>query len=264
MMIQKMRRILQIILILFFNQMVFAQPEGLLPPASTTAPDIFVGLQGRLKIAYTERFPTIAKTLAQHNIYIDSVEIYLRAFKRQEELQLWAKNCTDSTFIYIKSYDFCAISGQLGPKRKEGDKQIPEGFYFIKEFMEESPYYLSLVLSYPNSADKVKGDAEFPGSDIHIHGDCVSTGCISINEEIKELYTLSHEARRHGQDFIEVHIFPSDFAATSTLHVIKENKAFESYRAFWESLEKAFCFFEKNKQIPDFRIDRDGNYEVVE
>lgn len=258
-----MKRLLQTILALIFSPFLFAQPEGL-PPASLIAPDIYAGLQGRVKVAYETAYPTLQAQLKQQHIHIDSVEIYLRAFKRQEELQLWAKNCTDSTFRYIKSYDFCTFSGNLGPKRKEGDKQIPEGFYYIKQFMEDSPYFLSLVLNYPNSADKVQGDKENPGSDIHIHGDCISTGCISIQEEIKELYTLCREARKHGQAFIEVHIFPCDFAQASTYDLIAQNKAFERYRPFWESLEKAFCFFEKNKQIPDFRIDREGRYVVVE
>lgn len=51
-------------------------------------------------------------------------------------------------------------SGSIGPKRSEGDNQVPEGFYYINEFNSRSNYHLALGLNYPNASDKVLSDAK--------------------------------------------------------------------------------------------------------
>lgn len=82
----------------------------------------------------------------------------------------------------------CMQSGTLGPKRMEGDYQMPEGFYYINEFKPYSNFHLALGINYPNASDKVLSDARRPGGDIYIHGGCVSTGCIAISDQpIEEL-----------------------------------------------------------------------------
>lgn len=223
------------------------------------------GLEGRVQEAYQSYYPQLESELWELGIYADSLELYLRAFKKQEKLQVWVRNCSDSTLQFFKTYSFCKFSGQLGPKRKEGDKQIPEGFYHISQYIPKSSYYMALELSYPNSADKVLGDLEAPGSDIQIHGDCVSTGCLSITDEkIKELYLLCHKASENGQDYIEVHIFPTDFAIFSALDLIQEEPNYAIHTDLWKSLEQAFCYFERTKKIPDYRITREGGYVILD
>ena len=54
-------------------------------------------------------------------------------------------------------------SGTTGPKRAEGDYQVPEGFYYINEFNPNSKYHLSLGLNYPNASDKILSDSIDPG-----------------------------------------------------------------------------------------------------
>jgi len=58
-------------------------------------------------------------------LHFPSKQIYLRAFKQEQVLEVWASD--DVQFQLIKTYNFTATSGKLGPKQKEGDKQIPEG-----------------------------------------------------------------------------------------------------------------------------------------
>src|SRR5690606_26788584 len=115
-------------------------------------------------------------------------------------------------FQHFKTYKVCALAGTLGPKRMEGDYQVPEGFYYINEFNPRSVYHLSLGLNYPNASDRYLSDAIQPGGDIYIHGSCVTTGCIPITDsQIEELYALATYAKNAGQDFIPVHIFPVRF-----------------------------------------------------
>src|SRR6202012_3395384 len=90
----------------------------------------------------------------------------------------------------IKTFRICAVPGSLGPKRAEGDHQMPEGYYFIEEFNYKSDYYLSLLLNYPNYSDKAMGSIVRLGGDIYIHGGCVTVGCMPMtNDGIKEIYT---------------------------------------------------------------------------
>ena len=54
--------------------------------------------------------------------------IMIRIFKEEGVLEVW-KAKADNRFDMISSYQICAWSGKLGPKKKEGDRQAPEGFY---------------------------------------------------------------------------------------------------------------------------------------
>lgn len=109
----------------------------------------------------------------------------------------------------VCTYPFCASSGILGPKRKEGDRQIPEGIYYINHFNPVSNFHLSLGINYPNPSDKILSDPAQPGESFYIHGNCVTIGCIPISDDkIKELYILAVEAYNNGQVKIPVHIFP--------------------------------------------------------
>jgi len=41
-------------------------------------------------------------------------------------------------------------------KRRFGDEQVAEGFYELDWFNPQSNFYLSLHVSYPNAADRVR------------------------------------------------------------------------------------------------------------
>src|SRR5712691_1661125 len=86
-----------------------------------------------------------------------------------------------------------------------GDGQVPEGFYEVSALNPWSRFLLSLKVSYPNALDRGFGRT---GGDIFIHGSCVTTGCIPIEDgPIQELYVIVADARARGAR-IEVHIFP--------------------------------------------------------
>ncbi len=124
-------------------------------------------------------------------------------------MEVWVKNELKDQFKLFKTYKVCALAGSLGPKRMEGDYQVPEGFYYIDEFNPNSNYYLSLGINYPNVSDRVSERFHSAGGGIYIHGSCVTVGCIPItDQQIDEVYILAAQAKDQGQDFIPVHIFP--------------------------------------------------------
>lgn len=190
--------------------------------------------------------------------------IYLRSFKYDSQLEVWVKYEQNEKFRLFKTYKVCALSGSLGPKRMQGDYQVPEGFYYINEFNPKSVYHLSLGLNYPNASDKLLGDSLQPGGDIYIHGSCVTTGCIPItNQQIEELYILATHAKNAGQDFIPVHIFPVQFKNTrSQVYLNRFLKDFPEYTALSEEMKKAYHYFEKTKKLPVVLINKKGGYVV--
>ena len=79
-------------------------------------------------------------------------DVLIRGFKFEEDLEVWAKNAEDSVFSLVTTYKFCENIGELGPKRREGDKQIPEGMYTLSKFNHASDFFLSLKVDYPNKS----------------------------------------------------------------------------------------------------------------
>ncbi|WP_459212401.1 L,D-transpeptidase family protein [Aquimarina rhabdastrellae] len=148
-------------------------------------------------------------------------EIILAAFKEERILQVFSKDYNGIKLI--KEYPFTAFSGELGPKLKEGDKQIPEGIYKVEYLNPNSSYYLSIKVSYPNEFDKSK--TEFTnvsemGGDIFIHGKSATIGCIPIGDEaIEEVFLLTQKAMNNT---IKVIISPRDFRVNSNYPKIEK------------------------------------------
>lgn len=215
----------------------------------------------RVKTAYSEKEALVKKLLSDQSISNFNIDIYIRIFKQEKIVELWAKLKNEKEYKHITDYPICSTSGQLGPKRTQGDGQTPEGFYYINRFNPYSSYYLSMGINYPNKADlKVIGNAN-PGGDIFIHGSCVTIGCIPITDEkIKELYLMAVEAKSHGQDKIPVHIFPCQMTDLKTEELKKSNA---TLYPFWQTLKIAWDHFETKKTIPSYTVDKSGNYIVT-
>ena len=217
----------------------------------------------RVKTAYREKEETVHSFLSRAGIgKKDSFRIFLRAFKYEKKLELWARKKTVDTFSLVKTYEICESSGELGPKRREGDGQVPEGFYNIFHFNPVSNFYLSLGVSYPNASDRKLGKTPLGGS-IYIHGNCVTIGCIPITDEfIKELYVACVEARNFGQTEIQVHIFPATLSDENLKLIKNLPQVNASLISFWENLKPGYEYFEKNHKLPLISVDAKGNYIV--
>jgi murein L,D-transpeptidase YafK len=188
--------------------------------------------------------PIPQKTLAQIEAIGSSknAPVLIRAYKKESELEIW-KMKPDGHYAFLKAYPMCRWSGQLGPKVKEGDRQVPEGFYSITpaRMNPNSAYYLSFDIGYPNALDRALGHT---GGSIMVHGVCSSAGCFSMtDEQIAEIYAIVREAFAGGQRSVQMQSYPFRMTA--------EN--FAKYRldpnvGFWRQLKEGSDNFEVTKQ----------------
>tara|TARA_R110002096_G_scaffold74101_1_gene175727 strand:+ start:303995 stop:304708 length:714 start_codon:yes stop_codon:yes gene_type:complete len=142
-------------------------------------------------------------------------KILMLALKSEEVLEVYLEE--NNQLKFLAQYPFTAFSGKLGPKLKEGDRQIPEGIYKIEYLNPNSKFHLSMKINYPNKFDQkmAKRDNRTGlGGDIFIHGRDQSIGCIAIGDEaIEELYLLAEMTLKRG---IKVIICPKDFRKNSS------------------------------------------------
>lgn len=215
----------------------------------------------RVNDAYAEKETTIKSYFNDSHLSYLNFQVFIRAIKDEGTLEVWIKENNKETYQLLKSYSFCATSGELGPKRKEGDLQIPEGLYHINHFNPESNFHLSLGVSYPNASDKILSDPRKPGGAIYVHGNCVTVGCIPITDEkIKELYIMCVEAKNNGQQKIPIHIFPTRLTVDGLSKLKSSHRQSPQLTSFWENLAPMYQDFEKTKKVKTVKVDRAGKY----
>jgi len=214
----------------------------------------------RVKTAYSEKEDVVKAYFKEKNIKYNGFRLFIRAFKKEQKLETWVLEEGKETYALLHTYDFCAVSGKLGPKRKEGDLQIPEGVYSINHFNPQSNFYLSLGVSYPNASDRILSDQKHPGGNIYIHGNCVTIGCIPLTDDkIKELYVLAVQARG-TQDNIPVHIFPAKLSSAE-LNALKTDFSAPTI-SFWTNLKKVYDDFEQTKKLKQVKVTKTGDYAL--
>ncbi|MBS1634735.1 MAG: L,D-transpeptidase family protein [Bacteroidetes bacterium] len=215
----------------------------------------------RVKDAHDTKWPALEAEMKKQSIDPKNYEVFLRVFKMEKSLEVWLRNKGEDTYKLFKTYAICASSGSLGPKRKEGDGQVPEGFYTIDLFNPASDYYLSMRVSYPNESDRILKKGKNAGGAIMVHGNCVTIGCIPITDEyIKELYILCLESKS-PQTSIHIDIFPCKLTA-GNVKTLEANYPKEKMD-FWSTLKPVYDFFEKNKNRPKVKVDKAGKYYIA-
>ncbi|HTA83389.1 MAG TPA: L,D-transpeptidase family protein [Bacteroidia bacterium] len=210
--------------------------------------------------AYAEKWDIVKSKLTRAGVDTSHFEIFLRIFKYEEKLELWARSGNSKQFTLVDTYDICRGSGTIGPKRREGDGQVPEGFYSVNAFQPASEFYLALGVSYPNKADLINGDPKNPGGDIMIHGNCVTIGCMPMTDEkIKEIYIMAVEARNNGEQNIPIHIFPTRMDEKG-MALLQSTSSDKSLLAFWGNLKTGYNYFETKKTLPLVSVTSKGEY----
>ena len=195
----------------------------------------------------------LSAALAEKKLELGS-PIFIRAFKEEDVLELFIESKKTGKFELFRTYPIAAASGKLGPKLAEGDRQVPEGFYFVgpKAMNPNSSYHLSFNIGFPNTYDRAHGRT---GSFIMIHGSNISIGCLAMTDEkIEEIYTLADAAHDGGEAFFRVHIFP--FRMTDARMA---KAADHQWIAFWKNLKTGYDFFEKSKIPPNVTV-KDKKY----
>jgi hypothetical protein len=146
----------------------------------------------------------------QANVSYPPKAIKLLGLKTEKLLEIYS---VDGDHVqYVSTYPILGTSGEVGPKLREGDKQMPEGFYKIREFEPNSSYHVALRVDYPSPFDLEMGkqDARTSlGSDIMIHGIDRSVGCLAMGDPAAEdLFILVNDV---GLDNTELIMSPFDF-----------------------------------------------------
>ena len=170
--------------------------------------------------------------------------ILIRIFKEESELEVW-KQDTSGHYALLKVYPICRWSGDLGPKKVEGDRQAPEGFYPITPGLmnPNSSYYLAINTGFPNVYDRANNRH---GAFLMIHGDCSSRGCYAMTDtEIGEIYSLARDAFLGGQKEIQLQAYPFRMTpANMARH--RNNPNF----AFWQMIKQGNDDFEVSRLEP--------------
>jgi len=188
--------------------------------------------------------PIPAKLLAEMKTkgMTRSSPMLVRVYKQEAELEVW-KQASGGRYALLKTYPICRWSGQLGPKKNEGDRQVPEGFYAVSsgQLNPNSKYYLSFDVGYPNAYDRSLGRS---GGDIMVHGACSSRGCFAMTDrEIAEIYAVARESLSGGQPTFQVQSFPFRMTAENMVR----HRRNPNY-GFWRNLKEGADSFEITKQ----------------
>jgi murein L,D-transpeptidase YafK len=191
------------------------------------------------------------------------VDLFFRAFKHEAVLEVWAGGKGGDRYVLLNTYPVLATSGGPGPKRREGDKQVPEGFYRVEYLNPASRFHLSLKLDYPNASDLVRSDPEHPGFDIFIHGGGCSIGCLPIGDPgVEEVFLLATKVSEAGRP-IPVHVFPARMAGEEwRAFWSKETAGKPDLAAFWEELQPGYDAFESSGRPPEIEVEPGGRYRV--
>jgi murein L,D-transpeptidase YafK len=198
----------------------------------------------RVQAAHARCWPTLAARLQAQHLDPTRLEVFFRLIKTTRLLEVWGRNQgqADAAFQLLRQYPLAATSGTLGPKRRAGDAQVPEGFYHINRFNPLSAFHLSLGLDYPNADDILATGLADPGGDIFIHGSNVTDGCLPLTDAgIDEVYLLAIAARAAGQASIAVHIFPFPLTEAELTR-----RADSPHAAFWRGLAPGYAYFEQH------------------
>jgi murein L,D-transpeptidase YafK len=217
----------------------------------------------RVRRAQRTAGPKIVQAFDERNIQHPAAEVYIRAFKRERILELWVRPPAATRYRLLKTYGICALAGDPGPKQRQGDGQVPEGFYTIDLFNPLSAYHLSLRINYPNQRDRIVNRGRRMGGDIFIHGGCKSIGCLAVTDGgIEELYWIAVEARAMGQKTIPVHIFPARLDSDELRRIRADFADQPELLDFWMTLQQGYDYFEMNRRVPLVSVDARGTYRV--
>ena len=174
--------------------------------------------------------------------------ITIRIFKEEGVLEIW-KQKRDGTYGELEAYEICAWSGKLGPKKKEGDRQAPEGFYPLSKGLLNpySQYFLAINTGFPNRYDRAQ---QFTGSDLMIHGACSSRGCYSMtDEQILEIFAFARDAFAGGQQAIMLQAYPFRMTAENMVR-----HRYNEHYPFWQMLKEGYDYFEVTHTVPDVDV----------
>ncbi|MCZ2394432.1 MAG: L,D-transpeptidase family protein [Chitinophagales bacterium] len=209
---------------------------------------------------HTDRY--LKKLCIEKGLEIPLKNIFIRVFKDEKIMEVWGNN--HGEWKLIITYPICMIPGQLGPKIRQGDQQVPEGWYQINSVNPKSEFHLSMQINYPNAVDLVRSKNEKdPGGDIFIHGNCVSVGCIPIEDSpMEEFFWLAIQSiYAYPEQAIQVLILPFDL--NNEKKYSSMTRQHSQYASFWEELKSMQIYFDEFGELPNVWMSPDGHYYIL-
>ena len=182
----------------------------------------------------------------------------LRVFKQEREVEVWVQPEDQQTFVLFRIFPICFYSGKLGPKVKEGDMQSPEGFYFVgpAQMRAKSQYHRAIDFAFPNDYDAAQG---YTGTELLIHGNCVSSGCYAMTDPfVEQLYELGSATAATAAQGFWIHAFPFHMTAEALA-----GQQDSPWHGFWAQLKAGYDAFESRRVPPHISVES-GRYVVTE
>jgi hypothetical protein len=202
-------------------------------PGSRTVSDV-IGQYGGSSEA------RLVRAFSQAGVAYPPARVALLGLKAERTLEVWAFE--RNGWHFVMKYPIRAASGTPGPKLREGDRQVPEGIYRITWLNPNSRFHLSMKLDYPNAFDLRHAHREGrqqPGSNIFIHGNSVSIGCLAMGDRvIEDLFVL---AAGIGKENIRVVIAPHDPRKAPLPRSLPNGPTWVA--ELYEQIEKEFSVF---------------------
>lgn len=160
-----------------------------------------------------------------------------------------------------KTFTVTSYTGTLGPKTRQGDGQLPEGFYEVieKSLRTHGEHGKNFDIGYPNRYDQFN---KRTGSKIEVHATRQSDGCLAMDADMDEVYELVRAAFAKGQKSIPIHIFPFPLTNENLARYKEQAPEFkkisdlpdpltkEDLLQFWGELKPAYEYFEQNQRPP--------------
>lgn len=216
----------------------------------------------KVKAAFKNKLRPVMSLFKRKNVDYPAEKLLIRVFKEEKRMEVWGYSSTKNQYVMLKKYKICGLSGKEGPKMRQGDKQVPEGYYHINAFNPASNYHLSMKVSYPNLSDQIRGAGNL-GGDIFIHGGCGSSGCLAItNKKVAELYVMALSIGETNPQNIPIHIFPRKMTTANVMDLRHLHPDRYDLWRFWDGLKNGFDYFERTKQLPQVDVGNDGYYVI--
>jgi hypothetical protein len=226
---------------------VVREPTPWTAGETATGPERKAGAEKRAR-------PVVEKLFQDAGLSFPPEQVLFRVFKQENLLELWAASKKDAELSKVATYKICYASGAIGPKRREGDLQVPEGFYTLTAYTSTWRYHLMMYVDYPTSSDRALGGPS-PGGDIYIHGNCASIGCISMGDErVEELWVAASALNERGGR-VHLHVFP-----TKDLSALLASQTMPEHHDFWKNLKEGFDYFDQKKRLPKVTVGAGARY----
>ena len=181
--------------------------------------------------------------------------VLIRIFKSSRELEMWRQK-PNGEYTLVRTFAICTYSGDLGPKKRQGDRQAPEGFYEVsaRQLNPQSIEWLSFDTGFPNAYDRHHG---YTGSALMIHGGCSSRGCYAVTDSnMEDIYAAMRDAFAGGQKSVQVQIYPFRMHFLNMFF-----RASGPHEDFWKQLKVGYDKFEITNRPLDVKV-LNGRYQI--